>query len=79
MEASIKVNLQEATFDVEIRGLSLGCTSNLSTLAQAVAENIKSTFILSGANPKKAEEAVNLLLQGRRDIQGILVGVFRDS
>ena len=78
METSITINLKDGTCDIEVRGLSLGCINNLSAITQAVADNIKSTLIISGADSKKAGEAANLLLQGKHDIQGILKGVFRD-
>ncbi len=79
METTININLEEGTCDMEIKGLSLGRINNLSAIAQAVADNFKSALIISGADLMKAEDAANLLLQGKRDIQGILRGVFRGS
>ncbi len=76
MEKIIKINLDDETVDIEIHGLSINSMTNLSTIHEDVAENLKSTLILAGANPVKADSGVNLLLQGKLDIQGILKGCF---
>lgn len=76
MEKTIKINLKDETFDVEIHGLSISHISNLSTLPEEVAENLKRTLVTIGANPEKAEQGISLLLQGTADIQYILKGVF---
>ncbi len=72
MEKTIKINLKENTFDVEIRGMSLNHITTLSTISEDVAENLKSMLILLGAEPSRAAEGVSLLLQGKYDIQDIL-------
>lgn len=79
MDKAIKINLKEMTVDVEIHGLSLNCIKNLSTISDDVAENLKWALRLLGADPKKTEDGVNLLLQGKHDIQGILRGCFSES
>lgn len=72
METKISVNLKDQTFDLEIRGASLNHINNLSTIGQAVADNLKANLLILVADPDKAEEGVNLLLQGKYDIQDIL-------
>lgn len=74
METKISVNLKDQTFDLEIRRTSLNHINNLSAIAQAVADNLKANLLILGAEPGKAEEGVNLLLQGKYDIQDILRG-----
>ena len=74
METKININLKDQSFDLEIRGASLNHVSNLSTIGQAVADNLKASLVLLGVEPKKADEGVNLLLQGKCDIQYILKG-----
>lgn len=76
MEKIIKINLDDETVDIEIHGLSINSITNLSTIHEDVAENLKSTLILAGANPVRADSGVNLLLQGKLDIQGILKECF---
>lgn len=76
MEKTIKINLEDETVDIEIHSLSINSITNLSTIHEDVAENLKSTLILAGANPVRADSGVNLLLQGKLDIQGILKGCF---
>lgn len=76
MEKTIKINLKDGTFDVEIHGLSLNCMSNLSTLPEEVAENLKRTFATIGIEPGKADQAVSLLLEGNVGIQYIWTEVF---
>lgn len=66
------------SFDVEIHGISLNSIKNLSTISDDVAENLKMALCLSGADPKRAEDGVNLLLQGKHDIQYILKGCFSE-
>ncbi len=78
MEIKISINLQSQTFDMEIRGASLNHTNDLSTIGQAVADNLKANLLILGADPKKADEGVNLLLQGKYDIQDILRGCLGD-
>ena len=63
MEKTIKINLKDGTFDVEIHGLSLSRISNLSTLPEEVAENLRRTLITIGANPERTAEVVSLALQ----------------
>ena len=63
MEKTIKINLENGTFDVEIHGLSLNRMSNLSTLPEEVAENLRRTLITAGANPERTAEVVSLVLQ----------------
>lgn len=72
METNIKINLNYSTCDIEVRGLSLNRINNLSTLPQAVAENLISVLTLLGMETEKAKDGVNLLLQGKLDIQRIL-------
>lgn len=76
MEKTIKINLEDRTFDVEIRGLSLSRISNLSTLPEEVAENLKRAFATIGIEPGKADQAVSLLLEGNVDIRYIWTEVF---
>lgn len=64
------------TVDVEIHGLSLNCIKDLSTISDDVAENLKCALRLLGADPKRTEDGVNLLLQEKYDIQDILRGFF---
>lgn len=63
MEKTIKINLEEGTFDVEIHGLSLSRISNLSTLPEEIAESLRCTLITAGANPERTAEVVSLVLQ----------------
>lgn len=72
MEKTIKINLEDGTFDVEIHGLSLSRISNLSTLPEDVAENLKRTLRTLGGNPDMIEAGVSRLLQGKSDIYSIL-------
>ena len=72
MEKTIKINLKDGTFDVEIHGLSLSRINNLSTLPEDVAENLKRTLRTLGGKPDKIEAGVSRLLQGKGDIYGIL-------
>ncbi len=72
METKISVNLKDQTFDLEIRGASLSHMNNLSAIGEAVADNLKANLLLLGADPCKAEEGVNLLLQGKYGIRDIL-------
>lgn len=72
METKISVNLKDQTFDLEIRGTSLNHINNLSAIGQAVADNLKANLLILGADPGKVDEGVNLLLQGKYDIQDIL-------
>lgn len=74
MEKSIKINLKDASFDVEIHNISLNHIKDLSTLPEDIAENLKSLLLLLGVDRELAEEGVNLLLQGKNDIQYILKG-----
>ncbi len=76
MEKAIKINLKEMSFDVEIHGMSLNSIKDLSTISKDVAANLKFALTLQGADPQKAEEGANLLLQGKYDIQDILRGCF---
>lgn len=76
MEKIIKINLDDETVDIEIHSLSINSITNLSTIHEDVAENLKSTLILAGANPVRADSGVNLLLQGKLEIQGVLKGCF---
>lgn len=69
MDKSIKINLRDETFDVEIHGLSLNCLSKLSTLPEEVAENLKRALLTIGKKPEKVETCVSLLLQGRSGIR----------
>lgn len=75
MEKTIKINLENGTFDVEIHGLSLNRISNLSTLPEEVAENLKRALLTMGGNPEKVDVCVSRLLQGRSDIYSILRAV----
>lgn len=79
MDKTIKINLKELSFDVEIHGISLNNIKDLSTISNDVAENLKWALRLLGADPKRSEDAVNLLLQGKHDIQYILRGGFSES
>ena len=72
METSITVNLKDQTCDVVVRGLYLGHISNLSTIPQAVAENLISALISVGMDSEKARDGVSRLLQETLDIQDIL-------
>lgn len=78
MEKTIKINLKEMSFDVEMHGVSLNCIKDLSTISNDVAENLKGALCLLGADPKRAEKGVNLLLQGMPDILYILKGCFSE-
>ncbi|WP_289630816.1 hypothetical protein [uncultured Alistipes sp.] len=75
METSITINLKDQTCDVVVRGLHLGHINKLSTVQQAVAENLISSLIAVGMDSGKAREGVNLLLQGTLGIQDILKAV----
>lgn len=79
MDKTIKINLKEMSFDVEIHGISLNNIKDLSTISNDVVENLKWALRLLGADPKRTEDAVNLLLQGKHDIQYILRGCFSES
>lgn len=74
MDKTIKINLDDETFDVEIHGMSLNYIKNLTTISKDVAANLMSHMLLLGADPNRAEDGVNLLLQGKCDIQYILRG-----
>ena len=74
MEKTIKINLKDGTFDVEIRNMSLNHIKDLSAISGDVAENLKSVLCLSGATPDKADAGVSFLLQGKHDIRYILKG-----
>lgn len=76
MEKTIKINLQDMSFDVELHGISLNNIKDLSTISDDVAENLKRALQLLGADPKRTEDGVSLLRQGKRDIQYILQGCF---
>ena len=76
METKITINLSEDSFDLEIRGASLNQIKDLSTIKQAVADNLKANLIFCGADPELAEKGVNLLLQGTRGIRDILSDIF---
>lgn len=78
MEKKIRINLQDMSFDVELHGISLNNIKNLSTISDDVAENLKRALQLLGADPKRTEDAVSLLRQGKRDIQYILKGCFSE-
>lgn len=75
METKINININDKTVDFEVRGLSLNHVSNLSTIGSAVADNLKASLILLGADPDKASSAVSHLLQGNYDIEYILKSV----
>ncbi len=72
METKISINLKDKSFDLEVRGASLNHINNLSAIGQAVADNLKANLLILGADPDKADEGANLLLQGKYDIQDIL-------
>lgn len=74
MNKTIKINLDDETFDVEIHGMSLNHIRNLTAISKDVAANLLSHILLLGAVPNRAEDGVNLLLQGKYDIQDILRG-----
>lgn len=76
MEKSIKINLKDESFDIEIHGMGLDCIKNLSAISEDIAANLKSVLLLSGADPTAADNAINLLLQGNCDIQCILKECF---
>lgn len=78
MDKTIKINLDDETFDVEIHGMSLNHIKNLAAISKDVAANLTSHILLLGADPNRIENGVNLLLQGKCDIQDILSGCFRD-
>lgn len=72
MKKIITVNLSDNTFDVELHGISLNRIRDLSTISDDVAENLKSTLMLLGADYQKVDKCISLLLQGKCDIQYIL-------
>ena len=72
METKISINLEEETFDLEIRGAWLDHIVNLPTTVQAVADNLKAGLVLHGVKPEVADAATNLLLDGKRSSQDIL-------
>lgn len=74
MDKTIKINLDDETFDVEIHGMNLNHIKNLKAISKDVAANLISHILLLGADPNRTEDGVNLLLQGKRDIQYILRG-----
>ncbi|MDE6229440.1 MAG: hypothetical protein K2M40_06610 [Muribaculaceae bacterium] len=76
METKININLKDESFDLEIHGASLNHISNLSTIGEAVADNLKASLMLLGVEPEKANEGVNLLLQGNYDIHEMLRAIF---
>lgn len=77
METSIKINLKEATCDIEIHGLNIRHINNLTTIRETVADNLKHSLITLGMPPTRAEEGVNLLLQGNLSVECILKEVWR--
>ena len=79
MKQEITIDIQNGTCDISITNFPLGRIANLSTISKDVAENLKSALILLGADSKKADEGINLLLQETRDIEYILKGCFSAS
>lgn len=72
MEKTIKINLKEGTFDVELRGIGLNHIPSLSaTVQDDVVENLKSALLLVCADKEKVESGVSLLIQGKLGIDDI--------
>lgn len=76
MEKTIRINLKERTFDVELHGISLNHITHLTAIHRNVAEDLKSTLNLMGADQEKVESGVSLLIQGKLGIEDILKGCF---
>lgn len=71
MEKTIKINLNEGTFDVVLHGVGLNHIGHLATIQDDVAENIKSALLLVCADKEKVESGVSLLIQGKLCIEDI--------
>lgn len=72
MEKTIKINLKDGTFDVELHGVGLNHITSLSaTVQDDVVENLKSALLFFCADKEKVESGVNLLIQGKLGIDDI--------
>lgn len=78
METKISINLNNLTCSIEIHDLYLNRISNLSAIKGMIAEQLIKSLEMTFLNSSKEdiEKEVNLLLEGKNDIQRILQARF---
>lgn len=65
MEQEIKINLNDSTCDITIKGLPLWRIHTLSTMPESVAEQMERVLSIAGVFEEKAERLAAKALAGK--------------